>query len=102
MYSVSAQKDPQNNKSLEIIFSGELLIDNIENIVSETRKILGNYDSYLISTKEIDDMDLSFVQFILSLERTLQAQNKKVVKKMEIPETFTELFSNTGFETIIA
>ncbi len=102
MYSVSTKEDPTDSSALEIVFSGELLIENIDSIVTETRKLIGEYDSYLISAHEIDDMDLSFVQFIFSLEKSLLAQNKKVEKKMQMPETFAELFTNTGLGTIMA
>lgn len=102
MYSVLAQKDHPKSNTLTIIFSGELLIDNVEAIYSETKEVLGEYDSYIISAEDVDDIDLSFIQLILSLEKMLKEKNKKVEKKMQIPETLIELFTNTGFETITA
>jgi ABC-type transporter Mla MlaB component len=102
MYSVLVQKDHPKTNTLTIVFSGELLIDNAEAIYAEVKSVLGDYDSYVLSTDNVGDIDLSFIQLILALEKELKQKKKNVEKNIQIPETLTELFTNTGFETIKA
>lgn len=101
MYTVSVQTEADKPDAVEIIFAGELLIDSIEGIVSETKELLGDYKYYSITATDVEDIDLSFVQFIYSLRAHLLAKRKQLKLHIRIPDTIADLFKNTGIGAVL-
>lgn len=101
MYTVTLQTEANNSNNAQIAFSGELLIDSMEGIVAETKELLGDYASYKIQAVDVEDIDLSFIQFVHSLALELKTKNKTISLDIQIPETISDLLKNTGIGKVL-
>ncbi|OYT17000.1 MAG: hypothetical protein B7C24_04885 [Bacteroidetes bacterium 4572_77] len=95
-YKINHQK---NDKTKEhyLIFSGELSFSLIAQIKEETESLLIPNTAYHITTKDVEIIDLSFIQFIISLK----ALHEDSQISLELTQEFKQLLQNTGFKNLI-
>lgn len=93
-------KPSENNTKAQFIYSGELTIDNIDDIVEETITALNDYEIIEIITKNVKNIDLTFVQFISSFDKTRRAKDKNVTYSFNFEDEIKQLLMQAGFEKL--
>lgn len=91
--------DPDNQDKLHIIFSGELTISNTPDFKELIMQRVNSTKALTITTREVESIDLSFYQLLLSIKKTLQEQEKTVNLNLSLPAEEKELMMQAGFET---
>lgn len=83
---------------LDITMSGQLTISNITKIVAEMKVLLKNASKVTINVKEVENMDLTFVQLLFAIKNSGRMENYKTNINMDLSEELTLLISNAGFQ----
>ena len=96
---INFNNDPDNPKILNIGFSGELTISNTRDFRDLIIQKIKNKKGLSITTSNVDGLDLSFYQLLLSLKKTLKEQNKPFNLKLSLPAEEEELLRQAGFDT---
>lgn len=81
-----------------IILKGDITLQNIGTLKEIVIPVLDGNALLMINIEEVEDFDLSAVQFFCSLHRTVVKQNKKVTITGTIPKSFNEIISGCGIE----
>ncbi len=98
--SVSSNKDNSEEHS-EVIISGDLSINNCNSIYNKILNDLLPAESVQLKVIEPVNMDLSFLQILISFVITRKQRNYKTNVILELDNTNTELLTKTGMaETI--
>lgn len=89
-----------NNKinSVEINISGELTIDTVEDIIKDINPAIDKFQSFVINVNDIDDIDLPGIQFLISLEKTIIANDKNIEFKINLKDKFKNVIERTGLK----
>ena len=90
-----------NKKGLtEAVFSGQLTINNIDKIVENVKTNLKKGNALKITSKDIENIDITFVQLLLSLVKTGKTEGFDVKIAVELPDEQKQLLSNAGFSEL--
>lgn len=90
-YSITQQKS-KDDKSYQIVFTGELSFNHIESIFKKTASILKTRPKADIILEDVDILDLSFIQMLISLKKTYQSK-----VELNLSEDLIELIQVSGF-----
>jgi ABC-type transporter Mla MlaB component len=95
-FSVHTRFDKKSNTQV-LLLEGEFGLKYIDRIKSRIDSI--NFDSskIVIELKDINSIDLSTVQLVYSLKKTLCDKGKTVNIVSEIPEDIIPIIRNAGF-----
>ena len=88
-------------KSVDVIFKEELTIYFIEKIKEDFIKTFTKYDNIKIILKDVINIDLSFLQFIYSLQKSAKKNNKTLSFDIKISKEIQLLINNSGLEKIL-
>jgi ABC-type transporter Mla MlaB component len=86
---------------IDLVFSGQLTINNIEKITAEIKTILEKPTAINIQVKEVENMDLTFVQLIYSIINSGKKDNFKVTLSLSLSEELKSLVANAGFDSFL-
>ena len=78
--------------------SGSLTVPNIGGIKSELDKVIGKAKSLKMEATEVDDVDLSFVQLVLSLKAYCKTKGIVFETKFEFPAESQRLLDKAGLK----
>lgn len=81
-----------------ILLEGELTIDNIAEITNKLSDSINKYIKPEIKIRNLESMDLTCIQLLHSIKKTVDKLNKKVDFDMEFPGDIKALFLNSGFD----
>ena len=95
-YKLEYQKD-QDNQMDRLIFSGELSFNHIQYIKEDTDDYTSINKPLLLIIKNVEILDLSFLQFIIAL-KNLHPENKIELK---INDEILDLIKASGFYKIL-
>jgi len=91
-----------NKKGLtEAVFSGQLVISNIEKITKDVRNNLKTDKSLHLVVKDVDSMDLTFIQLIISLVNSCEKSGNEVSTSIDVPHEIKLLLTNAGFSALV-
>ena len=90
-YSINHRKT-NNPKTVQLVFSGELSFNHIHSIYTETKTLLQTHPGAELVIENVDLLDLSFVQMIISIKKTYPT---KVILKLN--EDLNDLIQVSGF-----
>ena len=76
---------------------GNLSLDNIEQVVHFFREAVGKYKRLSVELKEVNAIDLGFLQLLWSLENDMHEKWEGLEVKMVLPGELEQLLRNTGF-----
>lgn len=96
-YKVSLKKE---NDVTSLTFSGQLTISNIEKIVSETKDEILSAKSIQIVIKDVENLDLTFIQYVSSIRQSAKKTKREVEIVAELPDELLLLVENAGFKNI--
>jgi ABC-type transporter Mla MlaB component len=86
---------------IDLVFSGQLTINNIEKITTEIKTILEKPTAINIQVKEVENLDLTFVQLIYSIKNSGKKNNFKVTLSVSLSEELKSLVANAGFDSFL-
>ncbi len=98
---VQFSRSPENSRSATLVFTGLLTIKHIEGIYTNTMDEIQDLDNVEIQIKQVNDLDLSFLQFLVYLETKLNDMGITHKKTIVINELVTDLITNSGFESYL-
>lgn len=86
------------DKSLKVVLKGELTIKNTDEIREQVLAKIKDFYIVEIQTEEVNTIDLTFYQFLISMKKLFQKTGKKVSIYLIIPESCEELLKNAGLD----
>lgn len=81
----------------QLIFSGELSFSYIQFIKDELDNIFNTKEAYKILVKDVDILDLSFIQLLISIKQC----NSNSTIELQINDEITELIKVSGFKDLL-
>lgn len=99
-FSVHTRYDKKSNTQL-LLLEGEFGLKYIDRIKSRIDSIKFESNNIIIELKDISSIDLSTVQLVYSLKKTLCDKGKMVKIVSEIPEDIIPIIRNAGFYDFI-
>lgn len=94
-YTISYMNGPHSN-TFEL--KGALVINHIENIYSAIQSKLEETKNVEVIVSDVTSIDLTFIQLLLSLKKTLAANQAEFRLSCQLTEDQTQLLKNAGFE----
>ena len=91
----------KGSDELTIKLENELTIFSVENMKDKIFDAVKKYNNIKFELKNINNMDLTFVQLLYSVRKTAQELNKKVSFTAELSEDIKSLFDNTDLNKIL-
>ena len=102
MEKISIAINPtENSDSVLLTLSGELTLYSINTVLDKIKETLAEYPAVTLEINQVTGMDLSGIQLIYSIKKTLETENKKFSLRIDLPDELEELISKTGFEGLI-
>jgi anti-anti-sigma regulatory factor len=87
-------------KKVNILLDNELTIYSIEEMKDKIIRTFNDNQEIDFTLKKVSNMDLSFVQFLFSLNKSAKKMNKKVVFHTDFNDDIQSLFENTDINKI--
>jgi anti-anti-sigma regulatory factor len=96
-------KTSNNNSSKvqTILLEGDLSINNSVAIKKSVQAMSFTGDSVVIQIRNVDRMDITFLQTLKALKTSIEMNGKKTEINSEIPKEIELLLLSTGFETTL-
>ncbi len=88
-------------KKLTVTFSGSLVINHIESIVSTIKKGVDFTKSIHINISNPDSIDLTFIQLVVSLQKAYINKGLDFSVSAKIKDDLNLILTNAGFNNII-
>jgi len=90
---------PSKNKKdrkAEVVLEKELTISVLESMQAELTGVLNEFENIEIKLKNIESIDLGFIQYLYAFQSTAETRSKNVTLKAECNEETETLLINTG------
>jgi ABC-type transporter Mla MlaB component len=87
----------KGDKSLKIFLGGDLSVNKLEDLTNKLKQIEKDHNEFEININDVSAFDLSSIQLLQSLKKTVEKHKKKIKFKIELPKDIWELFDRTGF-----
>jgi len=87
--------DESSESNSELILEGDLSLENTQKIYDELLSISTNNEFSIIRLRNVINIDLSIIQIIVSLTKSLNQMNKEITIHSHFEQQFDELFKNT-------
>lgn len=87
-------------KKVNILLDNELTIYSIEEMKDKIIKTFNDNQEIDFTIKKVSNMDLSFVQFLFSLNQSAKKMNKKVTFHTDLNDDIHSLFENSDINKI--
>lgn len=91
--------NPNEKAGVTIRFSGKLTVENAPAFRDLLLDNLEKFESFVFETKEVDSLDLSFYQLMISAQKSLLEKHKKCRFNLSLPSVEAQLLKQAGFET---
>jgi len=97
-YDLQFHENNIDETVLSIQMSGELTLESIAEIKEELLKKIPSKKNLEVLISDVEEIDLPFYQFLLSLQMTIKSQQKTINFLISLPEEEEELFKKSGFD----
>jgi anti-anti-sigma factor len=97
-YSVHSKKD-NKKKNQTLVFKGDLSLGNAPAIHSQLLSMEFKFD-LVVELREIESLDLSSVQILYSLQKSVRNKGLKVNFTMDVSERIRIILNSTGFSEL--
>jgi hypothetical protein len=98
--TVSKKEKSAENPSLETMVLSDLTAQTIEKTKAAIDEGLNNKTEVEIIAENVDSIDLSYIQLILSLNKTYRGEKVSFKFKGDVPGDLRNLLDSTGFSSI--
>ncbi|MBS2096815.1 hypothetical protein [Carboxylicivirga linearis] len=82
-------------------FSGQLIINYIENITEAVKNKVSVSKDLDVQIDNPDSIDVTFIQLLLSIIKTFEANDKNVSVTSELKDELKTLIGNSGFSYVL-
>jgi ABC-type transporter Mla MlaB component len=97
-YKSTIEKETNTQR---IVLKGDLSIRNAVNIKKKIRATKLTKENVKIQIIDVDNVDLTFIQLLISLKNSLIELGKNVEISSELPENAELLIRNSGFNKVM-
>jgi hypothetical protein len=94
-------KFKDDKQKLTVKFSGSLVINHIEDIITEIKDRVDFTKSLHINISNPDNIDLTFIQLVVSLQKSYLDNNLDFSVSAKIKDDLNLILTNAGFNNII-
>jgi ABC-type transporter Mla MlaB component len=94
-YQIVASK---GNDYTKLTLSGDLSLNNVKAIKDDLEAYLNKSEGVKVLVKDVDNIDLGFIQLIQSFAWTLLKSNKQTDIEMELSPDQQKLLNNAGIK----
>lgn len=84
-----------------LTFSGQLIINHIDKIVGDVKQQLDQKSSLEVVIEACENIDITFIQFLISLQKTWMQNELEFSVKSEIKPEQMKLIENSGFVNLL-
>jgi len=91
----------KSEKKARMTIERELTIYTALEIKEYFMQAIEDYDQLKIQIKDVENLDLSFIQLIESLRKTAEEYEKKIEISAELSDGTRSLVENSGFDPIL-
>jgi len=98
------QITPKNEggvKSATISLSGNLSLDEVENIKQILLENLDKFQKFHLKIEDVENIDLGIIQLLYSFKWTVEKKSKSVTFEFSLPEDHQQLLEHAGFSDLI-
>jgi anti-anti-sigma regulatory factor len=101
MYEIEVEKQ---NSTVKIKLTGSLIIQDSPSIKEAILKSLNQTKSLMLNHEKVEEIDLSYLQILISLQKTALSLGKIIMMDGSLPESFIRCLKESGlsFNTWIA
>lgn len=99
-YSISNIPDRDNERSGKIELTGELSIQYIHDIKKQIEESIKKFDSVEILITDVSIIDLSILQYLISLSKSEKQMNKSFRISFDLEDDLNELLAHAGLKNI--
>ncbi len=85
-----------NESTVNIIIEGDASINSEEEFYRQILPLVSEYNILEVEIKNIEVIDLTFIQLLLSLKNTLKYKNKNYKFSFDISEQMKSILDNSG------
>lgn len=90
------------SENLQLLsFSGQLVINHIEKIVGHVKERLDYGKSVEILVEACENMDITFIQFLVALQKTWMQKGLEFSVRSTVKEDLVRLIENAGFINVL-
>ncbi|MCQ2226869.1 MAG: hypothetical protein MJZ01_03040 [Bacteroidales bacterium] len=86
------------NGTMEVSFSGNLIINHIEKIYEEMQELITPEQPVTFIINNPENLDIAFVQMVISVKHKWKAKGSEFHVKSELKEDLKQLMIKTGLE----
>lgn len=86
---------------IEITLKNELTIFSIENVKDKIIDAFNKYKKIDFKLKDINNMDLSFIQFFYSIKTTAESMKKEITFNINLSEDAESLIKNSDLAKVV-
>ena len=83
---------------IHIMLSGDLTLQNSAELSQELLKTIDDFESIDVETSEVSNIDISCVQILMALRKTIEAKQRKLRVALNLPESNIELLTKAGIK----
>ncbi|UBM61862.1 STAS domain-containing protein [Candidatus Sulfidibacterium hydrothermale] len=88
----------EDKNTIQIVFSDDLSVAKASEMHEQLRKFAWEAPTISILTKEVKNMDLSFLQLLFSFAREMKNSGKKLIFDFQFEEEMERIFEESGFQ----
>lgn len=88
----------ERDKSV-MVFSGDLSVARAAELQQQLLKAATTVSHMHVKVAEVETMDLSFLQLLLSWAQSMKQSGKKLTFDFQLDEEFARIFEESGFRT---
>lgn len=87
----------KNQKSISITLGGDFTINNIVELKKNITDALDSYDKIDLSVKNPDNIDLTAIQLLISLQKSAALRNTELNIQFSVPQDLNPILEHSGF-----
>lgn len=99
-YSITTEND-DNTNIRSVIADGELSLRFIYEIREDIKSAISGVKNLKMIIRNVDMIDLSFLQLVISLQNKYKTEKKKISIEFEVDQENRDLMINSGFEELL-
>lgn len=98
----AVERAKSESDPVKITFTGDLSINTLEDMITPFSETLAANSSFKVLIKDVETIDLAFMQFVISAKKTAEQQNKKFELSFKVDSDTSSLLKNSGFDFLLS